>query len=138
MAEPEMVARVAEALRSACREQFGSDWNNDVAWKFVRDAIAAMREPTELFTELPCRCPHCEAEVVSIARTWASHTSSRARKVRYPSSISAKYDCGTELKRTYTSAHSISNVAGFDLINPDWETRVVSGCARAVSEALNK
>lgn len=31
---------VAEALRAACRAEFGSDWNNDVADKFAAVAIA--------------------------------------------------------------------------------------------------
>lgn len=46
-----MVERVGEALRTACRKEFGSDWNYDVAWKFARAAIAAMREPTEAMIE---------------------------------------------------------------------------------------
>ena len=44
---PEMVMRVAEALRTACRDEFGTDWNYGVSWKFARAAIRAMREPTE-------------------------------------------------------------------------------------------
>ena len=39
-----MVDRVGQALRAACREEYGSDWNNDVAWKFARAAIQAMMD----------------------------------------------------------------------------------------------
>jgi hypothetical protein len=42
----EMVERVGAALRAACLKEFGTNWNNDVAWEFARAAIAAMREPT--------------------------------------------------------------------------------------------
>ena len=45
MADP-MNERVAQALRAACRDEFGTDWNNDVARKFARVAIEAMRRPT--------------------------------------------------------------------------------------------
>lgn len=53
MAESEMVQRVAEALRKACREQFGTDWSYDVAFKFARAAIEEMREPTQAMIEAP-------------------------------------------------------------------------------------
>lgn len=42
-----MVERVGEALRNECLAVFGSTWSNDVAWRFARTAIKAMREPTE-------------------------------------------------------------------------------------------
>lgn len=42
-----MIERVGEALRKECLEVFGSTWSNDVAWRFARTAIKAMREPTE-------------------------------------------------------------------------------------------
>jgi hypothetical protein len=40
------IERVADALREACRAEFGSDWNYDVAWTFARAATSAMRETT--------------------------------------------------------------------------------------------
>lgn len=42
----EMIERVGAALRAACLKEFGSNWNNDVAWAFAHAAIEAMREPT--------------------------------------------------------------------------------------------
>jgi hypothetical protein len=44
---PEMVHRVAEALRTACLKEFGSTWSYDRSWNFARAAIEAMREPNE-------------------------------------------------------------------------------------------
>jgi hypothetical protein len=44
--EESMVERVARALRAACRKEYGSDWNYEVAWAFARAAIEAMEEPT--------------------------------------------------------------------------------------------
>lgn len=43
----EMVERVGAELRRACLAEFGRTWSNDVAWRFARAAIAAMREPTK-------------------------------------------------------------------------------------------
>jgi hypothetical protein len=37
----EMVERVGQALREACLEEFGTCWDNDVAWRFAEAAIAA-------------------------------------------------------------------------------------------------
>lgn len=31
----------AQALRAACRKEYGTDWNNDVAWDFTRAAMLA-------------------------------------------------------------------------------------------------
>jgi hypothetical protein len=42
-----MIERVGERLRAECLEVFGSTWSNDVAWRFARAAIEALREPTE-------------------------------------------------------------------------------------------
>jgi hypothetical protein len=41
-----MVERVGAELRKECLEVFGATWSNDVAWRFARAAITAMREPT--------------------------------------------------------------------------------------------
>ena len=46
--QPEMVQRVAEALRAACLKEFGSTWSYDRAWAFARAAIEAMREPNDV------------------------------------------------------------------------------------------
>jgi hypothetical protein len=43
----EMVERVGAALRKACLKEYGTNWGNDVAWRFARAALVAMREPTE-------------------------------------------------------------------------------------------
>ena len=40
----EMVERVGAELRRVCLAEFGATWNNDVAWRFARSAIAAMKE----------------------------------------------------------------------------------------------
>lgn len=42
-----MLEKAARALRKSCRDEFGTDWNNDVAVKFARAAIEAMRDPTK-------------------------------------------------------------------------------------------
>jgi len=39
--------QVKQALRDACRKEYGSDWNNDVAIAFARAALEATKEPTE-------------------------------------------------------------------------------------------
>lgn len=41
-----MIHRVAQRLRAECQEVFGTTWDNDVARRFARVAIEAMREPT--------------------------------------------------------------------------------------------
>jgi hypothetical protein len=41
-----MVERVGAELRKECLEVFGATWSNDVAWRFARAAIEAMRTPT--------------------------------------------------------------------------------------------
>lgn len=44
---PEMVKKVAEALKAQCLKEFGSTWDYDTTWNFARAAIEAMREPTD-------------------------------------------------------------------------------------------
>lgn len=48
----EMVDRVGVALRAACLEEFGTNWCNDVVWKFAKAAIAAMRVPTQTMLDV--------------------------------------------------------------------------------------
>ncbi len=43
----EMTQRVGAKLRKECEAVFGASWSNDVAWRFARAAIEAMREPTQ-------------------------------------------------------------------------------------------
>jgi hypothetical protein len=54
----EKVEQVGEALRNECRKVFGSAWSNDVAWRFARVAIEAMREPTEAMIAAALRNNH--------------------------------------------------------------------------------
>ncbi|UFS83223.1 hypothetical protein LPB79_13300 [Rhizobium sp. T136] len=49
--EETMVERVGAELRRECLEVFGATWSNDVAWRFARAAIKAMREPSEAMVE---------------------------------------------------------------------------------------
>jgi hypothetical protein len=41
----QLVDRVADRLRATCREEYGSDWNIDVARNFARASLNELRTP---------------------------------------------------------------------------------------------
>lgn len=67
----EMIERVGDALRTACRKEYGTDWNYNVAWKFARVAIEAMREPTdEMYDRYRCEKPWKDLNSHEVWRLW--------------------------------------------------------------------
>lgn len=46
-----MIERVTDALCKECMEVFGAKWSGDVAKRFARAALEAMREPTPAMLE---------------------------------------------------------------------------------------